>query len=203
VLDLTSKTAVAEIHLFDGDFFSQHNAFRGPGAPTLEQLAARPKKVTHFAEVYSAIRHGVVAHDVFIEDRNISLLDGLDFVFLCLDRGPAKRLIVDRLVANGTSFIEVGMGVVKSEDGLGGIVRTAFSTSDTRTEAERHISYADDDDGANEYATNIQIAELNALNAALAVVRWKKFMGFYRDTRKTYHDGFSIASGEIVQESLA
>ena len=35
VLDLVAKTPVWEIHLYDGDAFLQHNAFRSPGAPTL------------------------------------------------------------------------------------------------------------------------------------------------------------------------
>ena len=32
-----------------------------------------------------------------------------------------------------------------------------------------------------EYNKNIQLAALNALNAALAVIKWKKMMGFYHD----------------------
>ena len=32
VLDFVAKTPVKEIHLFDGDTFDQHNAFRAPGA---------------------------------------------------------------------------------------------------------------------------------------------------------------------------
>ncbi len=39
VLDLVAKTPAEEIHLFDGDEFAQHNAFRAPGAPSLDQLA--------------------------------------------------------------------------------------------------------------------------------------------------------------------
>src|SRR5208283_2007647 len=38
VLDLTAKTPVKEIHLFDGDGFLQHNGFRSPGAPSSEEL---------------------------------------------------------------------------------------------------------------------------------------------------------------------
>lgn len=202
VLDLVAKTAAAEIHLFDGDVFSQHNAFRAPGAPTLEQLQARPKKVVHFAAVYSNMRNWIVAHDAFLDETNISLLDGLDFVFLCIDRASAKRTSVERLVATGVPFVEVGMGVVLNDGQLSGIVRIATSTPDSRDNAARHISYADDGDVANEYATNIQIAELNALNAALAVIRWKKLLGVYRDARNEYHGGYSIAAGEIVSEGM-
>ena len=36
----------------------------------------------------------------------------------------------------------------------------------------------------DEYATNIQIADLNALNALMAVIKWKKLSGFYQDLKK-------------------
>lgn len=183
ILDLVAKTPVAEIHLFDGDVFSQHNAFRSPGAPGHEDLEAKPKKVAHFQCIYENMRHGIVIHDVYMDADNLILLDNLDFVFLCVDRGPIKEQIVERLIANGTPFVEVGMGVMLVGDSLGGIVRTATSTADTRDRAAPHISYADGDGGANEYASNIQIAELNALNAAIAVIQWKKIYGFYLDTR--------------------
>jgi len=200
VFDLAAKTRAAEIHIFDGDVFSQHNAFRAPGAPTLEELAARPKKVAYFAGVYSNMRGGIVAHDVFLDDTNLQLIDGLDFVFLCMDRGAAKRAIVDRLVANCTSFVDLGMGVVLSAGRLGGIVRVTTSTPEARDQAAPHISFSDDDGQGNEYATNIQIPELNALNAAFAVIRWKKIFGLYQDAREDFYSGYSIPSGEIVAE---
>jgi ThiF family len=200
ILDFVAKTNVAEIHTFDGDVFSQHNAFRSPGAPTLEQLRAKPQKVSHFAAIYSNMRKGIIAHDCYLSEDNVALLDGLDFVFLCLDRGAAKRLVVDRLVANGTPFVEVGMGVLLRDGQLSGIVRVTTSTPDNRDKAAPHISYGSDVDVANDYATNIQIAELNAMNAALAVIQWKKLMGVYRDMRDEHYCGYSIATGEIVGE---
>lgn len=125
----------------------------------------------------------------------------IGLAFLCLDRGPVKRAVVARLDANGTPFIDVGMGVVLNDGQLGGIVRLTMSAPDTRDQAAPHISFADDDGGANEYATNIQIAELNALNACLAVLRWKQYFGVYRDGRNNFYAGFSIGTGEIVQEA--
>ena len=116
ILDLVAKTTVAEIHLFDADVFSQHNAFRSPGAPSLEELQAKPTKVAYFSARYSQMRHGVIPHDNFLDSKNAAVLDGLDFVFLCLDVGSAKRAIVDRLDANGQSYIEVGMGVLFTDD---------------------------------------------------------------------------------------
>jgi hypothetical protein len=86
---------------------------------------------------------------------------------------------------------------------LGGIVRVVTSTPETRQSAAPHISYADGAAEANEYATNIQIAELNALSAAAAVIRWKKLFGVYRDARNEFYSGYSIATGEIVSEGVA
>jgi len=200
ILDLVAKTEVAEIHLFDGDVFSQHNAFRAPAAPTLAQLQAKPYKVDYFAELYSNMRKGIVTHSSFLDEANVSLLDGLDFVFLCLDVGAAKRAAVERMVGNGIPFIDTGIGIVLSDGKLGGIIRVTASTPQTRDSAAPHISYSDTDDEANEYATNIQIAELNALNAAIAVIRWKKFFGIYRDQRNDFYIGYSIGTGEVVCE---
>lgn len=200
VLDLVAKTPVTEIHLFDDDVFSQHNAFRSPGAPGHEELAAKPKKVAHLKSIYEKMRNGILAHEAYITEENVALLDGLDFVFVCADSGSVKEKIVLRLVANGTPFVEVGMGVVPVDGQLGGIVRVTTSTAKTRDQAAPHISYADGDGGANDYASNIQIAELNALNAAIAVIQWKKLISFYQDTREQYYTGFSIASGAIISE---
>ena len=124
-------------------------------------------------------------------------------MFLCLDVGPAKRAIVDRLDANGQSYIEVGMGVLFTDDNqLAGIVRVTTSTPETSSKAAPHISFADGDSEANEYSTNIQIADLNALSAALAVIRWKRLKGIYRDGRGDYYSGYSLATGDIVVEGM-
>ncbi len=203
VLDLVAKTPVAEIHLFDGDYLLQHNAFRAPGAATLAQLRGKPKKVAYFAEMYSHMRRGIIPHAMFLDETNVDALSGLDFVFLCIDRAPAKRTIVRYLAAHRIPFIDVGMGVLRNEDGLlGGIVRVTTSTPETRAEAAPHISFSDDDGGINEYTKNIQIADLNALNASLAVGRWKRLVGFYRDARRDFYSGYSIASGQIVNEGV-
>jgi hypothetical protein len=202
ILDLVAKTSVAEIHVFDGDVFSQHNAFRSPGAPSTEELQQKPQKVAHFADVYSRMRRGIIPHDVFLDAGNVGLLDGLDFVFVCMDAGAAKRAVVEHLSAANVPFVDVGMGVALDHGQLGGIVRTVMSTPETREQATPQISFAEGDAGGNEYASNIQIAELNALNAAMAVIRWKKHYGIYRDSREQVYAGYSIASGEVASESL-
>ena len=65
VLDLVAKTPVKEIHLFDGDTFLQHNAFRSPGAPSGEELRAKLPKVTYLKNAYGKMHTGIVAHPVY------------------------------------------------------------------------------------------------------------------------------------------
>ena len=52
------------------------------------------------------------------------------------------------------------------------------------------------------YKSNIQIAELNALNAALAVIRYKQLRGFYADDENIYHLLLSISDLSIVGDKL-
>lgn len=202
VLDFLAKTRIAEIHLFDGDVFEQHNAFRAPGAASIGDLRAHSSKVQHWARVYGEMRAGVVAHPRFLDGSNASELQGFDYVFLSMDSSQAKREIVAALEQMGTPFIETGMGVLRNDDQLRGLVRVVTSTPQTRDHARPHISFADGNEGENEYSTNIQIVELNALAASLAVIRFKKLVGFYADSCHDYRSGYSISANDIVAEGM-
>lgn len=46
---------------------------------------------------------------------------------------------------------------------------------------------------ADAYDTNIQIADLNALNAIMMVLRWKKWSGFYVDDEREHHSTYTTA----------
>lgn len=198
VLDLVAKTPVREIHLFDGDTFLQHNAFRSPGAPSVEELRQAPQKVNYFRDRYIRMHRHIFAHDGYLDPSNMDLLQGMTFVFLCLDRGAAKRLIVEKLEELGIPFIDVGMGVQLVADTLTGILRVTASTPQFR-DAKRRISFADVE-GHDEYSHNIQIADLNALNAALAVIKWKKMSRFYADLEHEHSSTYTI-NGNLLLNS--
>ena len=201
VLDFIAKTRVAEIRIFDGDRFDTHNAFRSPGAWSLADLEQKKSKVQTFIDIYGKLRRrSLTKHDEPLTKDNLHLLEGITFAFLCLDAGKAKRTIVDWLLGKGIPFIDVGMGIVRAPNGLQGIVRVLTCTPEKRDHLSRRLSFGDDDEPENEYATNIQIAELNALNAALAVIRWKRLIGFYRDAGGEYYSSYQIATGSISNE---
>jgi hypothetical protein len=200
VLDLVAKTLVGEIHLFDGDSFLQHNAFRSPGAPSCDDLARKPTKVAWFAEIYSRMRRKIVPHPQYINETNVTELKPMDFVFLCLDKGRLKRIIVDYLIENKISFIDVGMGLEIQNDALGGLVRVTTCTPSFHEHLAKRIPFGDGEDA--EYSRNIQIADMNALNAALAVVKWKKLWGFYVDMGNEHNTIYGVSTNLVTNEEV-
>lgn len=200
VLDFVAKTQVGEIHLFDGDGFLQHNAFRSPGAPSVDDLAKRPTKVEWFAGIYSRMRRKIFPHPVYITETNVEELKPMDFVFLCLDKGGPKRTIVAFLVENRIPFIEVGMGLNVQNEALGGLIRITTGTPSYHDHLARRIPFSDGED--NEYSRNIQIADMNALNAALAVIKWKKLWGFYLDLGHEHNTTYQVSMNAVVNEDV-
>lgn len=201
VLDLVAKTPVREIRLFDGDKFSQHNAFRSPGAPSIDELKSEPQKVTYFKGIYSNMHRNIVANNSYIDALNVSQLEGLDFVFLCLDGGEVKRLVVEKMEALGIPFVDVGMGIELVDNALLGILRVTASTVKKRDHVrdKQRISFSDGI-GNKEYSRNIQIADLNALNAAMAVIKWKKLFGFYKDFENEHFSAYTIDGNMLTNE---
>lgn len=196
ILDFVAKTLVSEIHLFDGDKFLQHNAFRAPSAPSLEDLNESPPKVEYYNRIYSKMHKHIIPHEVYINERNLGLLNDLNFVFICIDKGEAKKLIFKKLESLKISFIDTGLGVKRVDDFLIGMIRTTTSTEYKRDHMwEGRISFADEED--EDYSSNIQIAEINALNAVFAIMKWKKLYGFFNDLEKEHDSVYSINVNHI------
>jgi len=197
-LDLISKTPVAEIHLFDGDSFDQHNAFRSPGAASIADLAKNMRKADFFAEVYSEMHKRVTPHSYYVKEANIHELDQMSYVFVCVDKNSVRKYITDYLVKKGIAFIDVGLGVNVVEGRLTGAVRVTSGTAAKNDHLPDRIFGEDNDN--NDYTTNIQIADLNSLNAVLAVMKWKKMSGFYVDLEQEHHSSYSIGVSKIFNE---
>jgi hypothetical protein len=126
----------------------------------------------------------------------VALLQGMDFVFLCMDRGLDKRGNVDKLVEWGMPFIDVGMSVFLVDNQLLGMLRVTASTNDKRDHIQKKIPFVNGNEN-DEYAQNIQVADLNALNAALAVHKWKKLCGFYQDLERENHTTYDINVNQL------
>ena len=201
ILDLVSKTQVAEIHLYDGDRFQQHNPFRSPGATAIEELLGGPNKAEHWADVYRRMRRGIVPHPSMVDATNVEELRGLDFVFVAIDSGPSRAVILDALANFGVTHIDVGMGIHDVDDRLSGKTRVSVGTASHPMDRRRVPTEAADRE--DDYRHNIQIAELNALNATLAVIRWKKLIGIYADLEHEHSSTYTSLVNEIVNEDCA
>ncbi|HZO94956.1 MAG TPA: ThiF family adenylyltransferase [Candidatus Baltobacteraceae bacterium] len=203
LLDFIAKTPVAEIHLYDADEFAQHNAFRAPGAATVEELRAKPKKVVYLAERYSEMHRGIRAHDEMISASNAEQLGGADVVFTCMDEGAAKADLITALERLDVTFIDLGIGIQADEGALHGIVRVTTSSPGHRKHVHEGHRIPLGIGGPDDYASNIQIAELNALNAALAIIKWKKLRGVYADLEGEMHSLYTLDGNHLINEDSA
>lgn len=203
ILDQVVKTHAAEIHLFDGDQFMQHNAFRTPGAATFEELKACLKKVEYFRARYEHMHRNVYAHDYFINSETVEELRAFEFVFVCVDRGSSRKLICNYLREHGIAFIDVGLSIEKvfGSQALVGTCRTTLVTRENNDHIERFVPLSDVEDDRM-YGSNIQIADLNAINAMLAVIKWKQYSGFYHDDFQSHHDTYSISSQSLTRDVM-
>ena len=199
VLDFVAKSWVTYIHLYDNDRYLQHNAFRAPGATGIEELEGGPNKALFHATRYSKLRKGVVGFSMHIVDENVARLAEYDTVFLCIDGSVIKKSILDLCDKVGSVCIDTGMGLFRNDNKLGGIIRVTTSAPDQRLHITEHRRIdMEGQDGPGEYERNIQMAELNALNAALAVIKWKKIRGIYQDFGRERDSNYTIDGNKII-----
>ncbi len=199
VLDFLVKTPVREIRAFELDPFYVHNAFRSPGKLDPPELG-KPK-----AEVYQAryehFRTGLSVTRKFIDAMCSDDLKGVTFAFVCVDKGSSRASIFDLLLSNGIPFIDVGMGLQRKNGPLNGMLRTTYYSA-VHGQKVREKELADLVDTPDDlYRTNIQISELNALNACLAIIRFKQLRGFYFEELPYYNLLFEVGDLKIVGES--
>lgn len=154
-------------------------------------------KVKYLSEHYSAMRRGVIPHAVMIQESNVMDLSGFDYVFLCVDRSEVRQLVLRALTDTEVRVIDVGLGLNLShnQESIWGTCRVTASTPSTRDVALARIPRADRDEGL--YASNIQVADFNCLNAALAVTKWKRMSGFYLDDHDEYETTFSVNLNQL------
>ncbi len=196
IVDLVAKTYVRELHLWDGDPFLQHNAFRAPGAASVDELREMPSKCEHYEEIYSKIHAHIFAHPYYMNADHFEELDQLDFVFLAVDSGKSRGEIIPALLEREIPFIDVGIGIAEEQGGLAGLVRVTLVEGVASELALEHISMSDGvEDG--DYTENVQIADMNALNAVLAVIKWKKHIGVYADLEREWHSVYTIDGNDL------
>lgn len=201
LLDLIAKTPVQEIHLYDGDNLLQHNAFRAPGAVSKDTLGERLKKTEYYARVYKSMHKNIFPHSFYLDGSNLNELINKDFIFVSMDASSDKKEIVEFLVQNAKSFIDTGVGVEEIEGALIGKVRITTASPIKNDHISSRLSFVENK--ADNYDRNIQIADLNSLSATLAVIKWKKLLGFYREHESEFNTTHSVYTNETTNEDIA
>jgi hypothetical protein len=176
ILDVIVRTHLERIALFDDDKVHVHTIFRIPG---FIPNAIGGLKVEALARQYGQWHAGIEPVPERITPENIDRLGEFDFVFVSVDDGPSRLHIIDWLSTKGIPYVDCGMGLHRSPIGLSGVVRI---TGTDRKAFEKNVNTAylpTENVKDDEYRRQVQITELNMLNAALAVVRFKQHFGLF------------------------
>lgn len=199
ILDFLAKTPVKEIRGFDGDWFHAHNAFRSPGWAGVDNLGKR--KAAVYQSIYESFRHGIKMQEKFILADSFEDLEDVTFAFVCVDKGEARSGIINLLIQKNISFIDVGMGLDRDKGPISGILRATVCTPQSAENvlSKGWVPLTNPPDDI--YHNNIQIGELNALNACLAVIKFKQLRGFYNDDSQFSQLLFTIDNMRALTKS--
>ncbi len=199
LLDFIAKTPVREIRAFDLDPFRVHNTFRSPGRLDTGELGKSKAAVYRYR--YGNFRKGLSVTPAFIDASCHDEVDGVTFAFVCVDKGSSRAGIFDLLISKGIPFIDVGMGLNRKRGPINGLLRITYYSAEHGQEVMEKELAPLSDDPDDIYRTNIQISELNALNACLAVIKFKQLRGFYFEEVPYYHLLFEVGDLKTVGES--
>lgn len=146
------------------------------------------------------MHRGITAIEEYLDQNNLDVLSGATFVFLASDDATGKPAIMDWLEARDVPFIDVGMGIEETDGRLGGLLRITTSMPGRREQARKRIPVPAPE--LDDYGRNIQTADVNALNAQLAVIRWKRQLGIYPNIVKEGFTTYSVTANEIANGDL-
>ena len=190
LLDLLVKTPVQEIHVLDNDSMGWHNYMRAPGSPTEEEIELQhvepPLKVDYYRPKYSPLREGLELDATRVESGDTFrsyLEDHLPhFAFVCVDQlrdsdSPRQDVIYRTLSQAAIPFIDSGVSISVEDDIIRGSITTSYHEAGS-TEWERTIPNARLQGDLPGYR-NVQLPEINAMAASLAVMEWRRRTGQY------------------------
>ena len=201
VVDMIAKCNVASIDIYDDDIISQHTQLRWPGVVDRNVVEERKNKAEYLAQVYaSRTNRNISGHAVRVCESDLTYFQDKTMVFVAIDRGPDRRKILTGLSRLNVNYIDCGIDMRRTDGGLTASVRVVRTAHADQPEKRMEIARKtpEKDAGEDIYEAAIQTAEINALNATLAVIAWKQGIGFYKDARKSRRMRLHVASGHWV-----
>ena len=208
LLDLMAKTPVAEIHLCDSDSLDWHNFMRAPGAPTSDEAESQRdspiKKVSYYLAKYMPLRDGIQPHCMRVADQAefVEFLSTheIDFAFVSIDQrtdGDSARQdqVYAALSMAKVPFIDSGVSITLENDQVRGVVTTG-SYEGGSPEWQQGIPNARMNGDFPGYR-NVQLPEVNALAASLAVMEWRRRTGQYLMETQSFLHKFRLESARV------
>lgn len=197
ILDLMSKTDVSEIRIWDGDVIEGRNLVRAPGWASQE--AIEKNKARYFWEQYSKMRKGIsVGKGYWEAEDGADAFDGLDFVFVAVDKTNVRTALCETLEAARIPYVDAGMGIARHEERVRGSCQVFFSGE----EASRwRIGIPTVEGIGEEEYRALQLADLGALTAALAVGMWRRHIVQYQDDTKDWLVRYEIEANDLLKRS--
>ena len=178
-----------EIHLLDNDEVEWHTFQRAPGAPTAEEIelvrTGSLLKVDYYHSKYAAFRDGIHPHAVRVDSpsmfREFLSAHPIDYAFVCIDQltegdSPRQDVVYCALSAVAVPFIDSGVSITVEGGAVRGAVTTSFYDEGSMAwkDAIPNAKVEGDVPGYR----NVQLPEVNALAASLAVMEWRRRTGY-------------------------
>ena len=209
VLDLIAKTPVQAIHLLDSDRVDWHNLMRAPGARTNDAIKFLRKnrldKVVYYHAKYNTLREGIHTHAVRVDSstRFAEFLSEypVDYAFVCIDQrkdcdSPRQDVVYAALSEAGVPFIDSGVSITVENDSVSGAVTTSAYAAGSLAWKDA-IPNARVEGNAPGYR-NVQLPEVNALAASLAVMEWRRRTEQYVSKSASFLHRFRLETPRIT-----
>ena len=210
VLDLMAKTPVLEIHLLDADQVERHTFMRAPGAPSTDEIESLRgnalTKVAYYLSKYDSLREGIYSHAVRIDSSSVftNFLSShpVDFAFVCIDQqkdcdSPRQDVVYAALSEAKIPFIDSGASLTLEDHTVRGAVTTSFYAEGAETWREA-IPNARVEGNVLGYR-NVQLPEVNALAASLAVMEWRRRTEQYVSESASCLHRFRLETPRIIR----
>ena len=210
VLDLVAKTPVKEIHLLDSDYVDWHNFKRAPGAPTVEEIesvrSGNLHKVDYYHFKYASLRAGIHPHALRVDSpskfREFLSSHPIDFAFVCIDQltdsdSPRQDVVYCALSEATVPFIDSGVSITVEDNVVRGAVTTSAYEAGS-LDWKGAIPNAKVERGDAPGYRNVQLPEVNALAASLAVMEWRRRTGQYVSESASFLHKFRLETPRIV-----
>ena len=209
ILDLVAKTPVMEIHLLDSDDVNWHNLMRAPGSPTAEEVEARHKgrlrKVDYYYYKYASLREGIHPHAIRVDSSatfgEFLAAHPIDHAFVCIDQladgdSPRQDVVYCTLSKAAIPFIDSGVSITLDDRAVRGAVTTSAYSAGSLAWKDA-IPSARVNGNVPGYR-NVQLPEVNALAASLAVMEWRRRTDQYVSESASFLHKFRLEKPHIV-----